>query len=166
MSIVVGINNCGKTFPVAYCYITSESAASFKFIAGQLSDLAFYDCPEAAVVIGDFAKGLGAAMAAKAAVDLGLTKIVEEPLVCLPDQDRELPKAAEVIVHEGFNNGKPQCVLLQLCEWHAVSAIKRRLVAARKYHKEQRDKLISMIWDWVNVTDHGYSSPRAITVAR
>ena len=38
----------------------------FKFIADQLSDLAFYDCPEAAVVVGDFAKGLRAAIAAKA----------------------------------------------------------------------------------------------------
>ena len=56
----------------------------FKFIADQLSDLAFYDCPEAAVV-GDFAKGLRAAIAAKAAVDLDVTKIVEEPLVCSLD---------------------------------------------------------------------------------
>jgi hypothetical protein len=85
LSVMVGIDNCGRTFPAAYCYITSESAASFKFVADQLSDLAFYDCPEAAVVVGDFSKGLGAAMAAKAAVDLGLTEIIEEPLVCPPD---------------------------------------------------------------------------------
>jgi len=31
LSVIVGIDNCGKTFPIAYCYITSESAASFKF---------------------------------------------------------------------------------------------------------------------------------------
>ena len=38
---------------------------------------------------------------------------------------------------------------MQLCEWHAVSAIKKRLVAAGKYSKERRDELISIIWDWV-----------------
>jgi hypothetical protein len=63
----------------------SESAASFKFVTNQLSDFAFYDCPKAAIIVGDFAKGLGAACAAKAAVDLSLTKITEEPLVCLLD---------------------------------------------------------------------------------
>lgn len=82
LSVVVGINNCGRTFPIAYCYITLESAASFKFVSNQLSDLAFYNCPKAAVVVGDFSKGLGAAMAAKAAVDLSLTEIIEEPLIC------------------------------------------------------------------------------------
>jgi hypothetical protein len=47
------IDNCGKTFPVAYCYIT---AASFKFVADQLSNIAFNNCPEAAVIVGDFPK--------------------------------------------------------------------------------------------------------------
>jgi hypothetical protein len=85
LSVMVGIDNCGKTFPIVYCYITLESAASFKFVANQLSDLAFYDCPEAAIVVGDFSKGFSAAIAAKAAVDLSLTKIFKEPLVCLLD---------------------------------------------------------------------------------
>ena len=30
LSVMVGINNIGKTFPMAFCYITSESAISFK----------------------------------------------------------------------------------------------------------------------------------------
>jgi hypothetical protein len=126
LSVVVGIDNCGKTFPVAYCYIASESAASFKFVSDQLSDLAFNDCPEAAVIVGDFSKGLGAACAAKAAADLGLTEIIDEPLVCPHERDGELPEAAAVIV--GESQGYPQQVILQLCEWHAVSAIKKRLV--------------------------------------
>jgi MULE transposase domain len=29
LSVIVGINNTGSTFPVAYCYITSESTTSF-----------------------------------------------------------------------------------------------------------------------------------------
>jgi hypothetical protein len=30
LSVIVGIDNTGKTFPIVFCYITSESAASFK----------------------------------------------------------------------------------------------------------------------------------------
>jgi hypothetical protein len=105
LSVMVGINNCRKTFLAAYCYITSESAASFTFVTNQLSDLAFHNCPEAAIIVGDFSKGLGAACAAKAAVDLGLTKITEELLVYPLDRDEEMPKAAEVVVHKAL--GKP-----------------------------------------------------------
>jgi hypothetical protein len=82
LSVIVGINNCRKTFPIVYYYITLESTASFKFVVDQLSDLAFYNCLEATVIVRDFAKGLRAACVAKAAVDLSLTKIIEEPLVC------------------------------------------------------------------------------------
>lgn len=38
---------------------------------------------------------------------------------------------------------------LQLCEWHTVEAIKRRLVAAGRYKKERRDEIIDMIWAWL-----------------
>ena len=145
LSVMVGIDNCGKTFPIAYCYITTESAASFKFVAEQLSDLAFSDCPETAVIVRDFSKGLGAACAAKAAVDLGLTDITEEALVCPPERDEELPEAAEVVVHDAL--GRPQSITLQLCEWHAVQAIKRRLIAVGRYKMGRREELVSMIWN-------------------
>jgi hypothetical protein len=98
LSVIVGIDNRGRMFSVAYCYIVLELAASYKFVANQLSDLVFYNYPKAAVVIRDFFKGLGAAMAAKVAVDLGLTKITKEPLVCPEDEDKELPKATKVVV--------------------------------------------------------------------
>jgi hypothetical protein len=112
--MMVDIDNCRKTFPIAYSYIISESAASFKFVADQLSDLVFNDCPETAVIVRDFSKGLGAACAAKAAVDLGLTEIIDEALICPPERDKELPEAAEVIVYKAL--GTLQQVLLQLCE--------------------------------------------------
>jgi hypothetical protein len=32
LSVMVSINNYKRTFPIAYCYITLESAASFKFV--------------------------------------------------------------------------------------------------------------------------------------
>jgi hypothetical protein len=112
LSMMVGIDNYRKTFSIAYCYIISESAASFKFVADQLSDLVFNDCSEAGVIVGDFSKGLGAACAAKAAVDLSLTEITEEALVCSSEKDEELPEAVEVIVYKALR--KPQHIFLQL----------------------------------------------------
>ena len=71
LSVMVGIDNTGKTFPIAYCYITLESAVSFKWIVEQLMDLAFYNnCLEAALICIDFSKGLGAAVVAKATSNL------------------------------------------------------------------------------------------------
>jgi hypothetical protein len=33
LSVIVGIDNCGRTFLTVYCYITSKAAASFKFVS-------------------------------------------------------------------------------------------------------------------------------------
>jgi hypothetical protein len=68
-----------------------------------LSDLAFNDCPKAAIIVGDFSKGLRATCAAKAALDLSLTKIANEPLVCPLERDKELLEAVEVIVYKTSN---------------------------------------------------------------
>ena len=64
--MIVGITNTSKTFPLAYCYITSELAKSFDFVVGELTKYVFYDCLEAAVICVDFTKGLGAVIAARA----------------------------------------------------------------------------------------------------
>jgi hypothetical protein len=45
LSIIVGINNTGHMFPMAFMFITSESAKSFKFVNEYLIDLCFYNCP-------------------------------------------------------------------------------------------------------------------------
>jgi hypothetical protein len=63
---MVGITNTSKTFLLAYCYITSESAKSFDFVVGELTKYVFYNCLEAAVICADFTKGLRAAIAARA----------------------------------------------------------------------------------------------------
>jgi len=136
LAVMVGIDNTGATFPIAYCYITSESAASFQWIAEQLTELAFYDCPEPALIIEDFSKGLGAAVAAKAKADLAESGLAD---VLIRQEDLDFLDATEVVVGEG------QRVKLQLCEWHAIQAIKRRLVAARRYPKEQREEIIEKI---------------------
>lgn len=99
LSVIVGINNYRNTFPAAYYYISSKSAASFTFIANQLSDLAFANYLEVVVIIRDFFKGLKAACTAKAAVNFSLTKITDELLVCPLKRDKELLEAASVVVY-------------------------------------------------------------------
>jgi hypothetical protein len=105
LSVMVVIDNTGATFPSTYCYITLESAASFKWVAKQLSELCFTDCPEPALICGDFLKGLGAATAAKATADLaGLPPTDEIP----PQHDPvAFLEATEVIVGEA--------------KWHATA---------------------------------------------
>jgi hypothetical protein len=49
-----------------YCYITSELAKSFDFVAGELTKYVFYNYLEAAIIYADFTKGLRAAIAAYA----------------------------------------------------------------------------------------------------
>ena len=39
-------------------------------------------------------------------------------------------------------------VILQYCTWHAVEAIKRKLVHSG-YQKERRNKIINLIWKWI-----------------
>jgi hypothetical protein len=63
LSMMVGIDNTGHTFPIAFIFIISESAKSFKFTGECLTDLCFYDCPQPSLICGDFSKGLGAAVA-------------------------------------------------------------------------------------------------------
>jgi hypothetical protein len=58
----------------------------------------------------------------------------------------EILDAAEVVVGGG------QRVRLQLCEWHAIQAIKRRLVAAGRYTKEKREEVIDLVNAWVKAS--------------
>ena len=102
LSVVVGINNASGTFPIAYVYITLELATSFKWIAKQLTELAFTDCPNLAIICSNFFKGLGAAVAAKAASDLARTVLTDK---VLPRNLNEILEATKVIVSEDI--GKP-----------------------------------------------------------
>ena len=43
--VIVGINNIGYMFSMAFMFITSESAKFFKFVNEYLINLCFYDCP-------------------------------------------------------------------------------------------------------------------------
>ncbi|KJZ69900.1 hypothetical protein HIM_10711 [Hirsutella minnesotensis 3608] len=63
LSVMVGITNTGRTFPLAFAFLKSESAEAFEFVNAQLAELIWYDCPPPRVVLGDQSKGLTAAMA-------------------------------------------------------------------------------------------------------
>lgn len=63
LSGLIGITNTMSTFPVAHCFIKSESTPAFVFINECLEDLFFFDdCPGPAVMLGDFSVGLSQAM--------------------------------------------------------------------------------------------------------
>jgi MULE transposase domain len=137
LSVMVGITNTRKTFPLAYCYITSESAKSFDFVAGELTKYVFYDCPEAAVICADFTKGLGASIAARALRD---AREEDEAIQQRRLEAGELPDVSALRL-----GSREEETILQLCEWHAAKAIQRRLVHARKYSKERREGLINLV---------------------
>jgi hypothetical protein len=69
LSVIVEIDNTGKTFPMVFMYHTTESAKAFKFASEQLTDLAFYNCLKAVVICEDFSKGLNATIKLKAFQD-------------------------------------------------------------------------------------------------
>jgi hypothetical protein len=107
----------------------------FKRIREQPTDLAFYDCPKAAVIYEDLSKGLRAAVAAKAASDIAGTTLTDKVISFKPSAILRVSEAAS----------KPVLVKLQLCEWHAVEASKRRLVAASRYKKDCREEIVELI---------------------
>lgn len=122
-----------RTFTVAYCYITFESAESFLFLFQCLKDLIFHDtCLGPGVIQRDFAAGLAAAMSKKKTQTL--------------DRDTALNVAWKVF--QAMDSVKVDCVL-QLCTWHAAQAIKKCLIRSRQYPVEIWNKLDTLIWDWI-----------------
>jgi hypothetical protein len=57
-------------FSIAFMFITSELAKSFKFINKCLTDLCFYNCPQLSLIYSDFLKGLSVIVAKQAAKEL------------------------------------------------------------------------------------------------
>jgi hypothetical protein len=62
LTIMVGINNIGHIFPMAFMFIISELAKSFQFANKCLTNLYFYNYPQPNLIYSDFLKGLGAAV--------------------------------------------------------------------------------------------------------
>jgi hypothetical protein len=157
LSIMVGINNTRHTFPMAFMFITTESAKSFKFAGECLTDLCFYNCPQPSLICGDFSKGLGAAVAAQAAKDLA-KDIEDNEFMDIDDVvDLEAERSSEflegTIVVDVAIGTKGERTRLQLCEWHAIKAIKKRLIHSGRYSKETQLVLVDLINRWIKAPD-------------
>jgi hypothetical protein len=157
---MVGIDNTGHTFPMAFMFITSESAKSFQFASECLTDLCFYNCPQPSLMCGDFSKGLGAAVALQALLELAkASKENEDSFVNIDNVvDGEVEGAGEflegdTIIVDVVVGLKGECTRLQLCEWHAIEAIKRRFVNCGRYSKDTREVLINLLNQWVKASD-------------
>ena len=161
LSVMVGIDNTGHTFPMAFMFIISESAKSFQFANECLTDLCFYDCPQPSLICGDFSKGLSAAVAKQAMKELaqsiqadkdgfvGIDVVVEE------EEEGEKPGeflASDIIIVDVTVGTKGERTRLQLCEWHAIEAIRKRLIN-RGYSKETREVLVDLLNQWVKAPD-------------
>jgi hypothetical protein len=136
---------------MAFMFLTSESAKSFQFANECLTDLCFHDCPQPSLICDDFSKGLGAAIALQAAKES--IKVIEDKndFIDVNDtvRDTEVEHVGEfldsdtIIVDVGIGaNGER--TPLQLCEWHAIETIKKRLTN-RGYSKETREMLVDLL---------------------
>ena len=113
LAVMVGIDNTGHTFPMAFMFITSESAKSFQFANECLTDLCFYDCPQPNLICGDFSKGLGAAVALQAARELA-----QEDDIVLNTEVEHIGEFldSQTIVVDVAVGAKGERTRLQLCE--------------------------------------------------
>lgn len=128
LSLLCGITNTMSTFPVAYCYIRSESTAAFVFINKCLKDLFFLDkCPGPSVMLGDFSAGLSQAM-----------------LKTMQQTRSEAGMEMVLRLANEVDDLETNCTL-QLCCWHAAEAIKKRLIK-EGYHVDKRLELADLIW--------------------
>lgn len=141
LSVLIGTTNLGRTFPIAYCFISSESAEAFAFMWACLKELFFYDdCPGPAVILGDFSLGLGAAMKQ---VAKNHTSIAEQEM-----------RVAWELQHQLDAEGT--LVALQLCSWHGAEAIKARMTR-EGYPAAVKNKLFlpepegeRLVWKWIH----------------
>ncbi len=106
-----------------------------------MKDLFFYDnCRGPAVLLGDFAAGLTAAMIKKR------TNLLTMPV----DQLGTIAEAGMEVAWQlssQMDDLDSHC-FLQLCNWHAAEAIKKRLTR-EGYPLEMRKPLADMVWRWI-----------------
>ena len=131
LSVIVCVTNLMRSFPIAYCFIASESADAFIFMNECMRELFFHDsCRGPAVILGDFAAGLTAAMVARRQLSIA-------------EAGMEVAYELAARLDEAGNE-----VFLQLCNWHAAEAIKKRL-SREGYPIDPRRELIDQIWKWI-----------------
>jgi hypothetical protein len=89
-------------FPMAFMFITSESAKFFKFLNEYLTDLCFYNYPQPSLIYSDFLKGLGAAVAKQAAKELAQSIQADKDIfididVFIKEEEEEVGKPGEFL---------------------------------------------------------------------
>ncbi len=139
---MVEIINIFKTFSIAFCFIIFKSTKAFEFMNTQLKKLMFYDHSDSAVIVENFSKSLNAVMVRCE----GQTKQVNREKEVNKDvkANREEMSEESRLSFKASVKMKKDCIL-QLCEWHAVKAIKKRLIVADQYIKKRQKKLSNYI---------------------
>ncbi len=141
LSVIVCVTNTLRSIPIAYCLIESESTDAFHFMNDCMKDLFFYDdCRGPAVILGDFAAGLTAAMVKK---KMNLLTLSEDHLGTIAEAGMQV---AWRLSHQLDDLGS-DC-FLQLCNWHAAEAIKKRLTR-EGYPLHMRKPLADLVWKWI-----------------
>ena len=159
LSIMVGINNTKHIFPMAFIFITTESAKSFKFVEECLINLCFYDYPQPSLICGDFSKGLGAVVIAQVAKDLVKDIKDNNSFININNvvNNSEAEHSSEflkgIIIVDVAIGIKRERTRLQLYKWHTIKAIKQRLIHSGRYLKETRLVLINLINRWIKALD-------------
>ena len=150
--IVNGITSTGHTFEFGYMFIVSESAKAFTFLKDVFTELIFYDCPLPKIVLGDFAAGLIAVYGLSIDELTPGAPALEDPSHEATEAEIQIANGLEDGLRRAYETseeeGKPD-TKLQLCEWHAVTAIKRQLIACGGYPKETRKEIWGAIWNYV-----------------
>jgi len=89
---------------------------------------------------------------------LGELQIDNYPLPTASTRPNYEPDSQTIIVDSDWPRAIQPTVLgvnqiavtLQYCTWHAVEAIKRKLIHSG-YKRERRDKIVDLIWEWIEV---------------
>ena len=146
LSVIVEITNTFKAFSIAFCFIISELTETFEFVNTQLKKLMFYNHSNLTVIVENFSKSLNAVMVRCEGQAKQINKEKEVNKDVKADEE-EMSEELRLSFKASVKM-KKDCIL-QLCEWHAVKAIKKRLVVADQYIKKRWKKLSNYIWDWM-----------------
>jgi hypothetical protein len=174
---IVGVDNTMKTFGAASIFITSESAESGRFAQEQMQKHVFWCCRQASVVIGDFAAGLAKTFADKALQDAKEAQKTGRQLPLPPpharmtslevadsnndsdsDSGSDIPSDTIVVdptftAPDIFVTPIGGITTLQLCEWHAGKAMRKRLVKDKKYSNQKAKEIMTLLWAWIKCED-------------
>lgn len=137
--VIYGVTNTGTTFPACLSFCRSESKVSFDFIFEAMKDFIFTRTT-ALPEIRDADEAETPGKDIRPNEDITLLKYdIPPPRVIISDQSKGLIASLPTSLPH---------VTLQLCDWHAVQNIMKRL-ANKKYTGDERDLIRRYVWAWV-----------------